>query len=304
MNNTSNRNMNKQRNKSVDNPSPPTIPPSLFIDEDSENNSISYAPKLVTGRKSRSLREQYIRTGSEFDTAYIRSHGIQEWLYDVSFFKEIGKGSQSTAYHIVKDGIDYILRKTVGTTNVSVLENEISIYESLEKSPYITKLLYAEIPNIRAHTIESYFIFSYIPGSSLSAYLSTKPVLTYKDASDIASQLLTAINSIHKKGIIHRDIKPENIYRDTSGGLYLFDFGISCFIQNGCLSDSFVGTRKYAHPNITYAFTIKKEPMFKYTPYHDTYAIGEIISMDIAPLVDDIADRRKVLELARRIKHT
>ncbi len=282
-------------------PSPPTVPPSLLIEDESENNFISFSPKLFMYNKQRTIREKYIRKGSKFDITAIKTNGIQDWLKDIKEFKEIGRGSQSIAYHIMKDGIPYIFRKTI-CTDITTLENEIAMYELLEKSPYITKLLYADIPNNITHTMESYFIFSYIPGSSLSAYFSTKPSLTFKDAAEIATQLLTMIDDIHKKGVVHRDIKPENIYRDTSGRLYLFDFGISCFIREGCLSDSFVGTRKYAHPNITHAFTVRKEPIFKYTPYHDKYAVGEIISADVAPLVKGMKEWRDVIELANSIK--
>jgi serine/threonine protein kinase len=41
------------------------------------------------------------------------------------------------------------------------------------------------------------------------------------------AEVLTAIDEIHKNGVIHRDIKPENILIDQYGHAKLSDFGLA-----------------------------------------------------------------------------
>jgi len=41
------------------------------------------------------------------------------------------------------------------------------------------------------------------------------------------AEVLTAIDEIHKNGVIHRDIKPENILIDENGHAKLSDFGLA-----------------------------------------------------------------------------
>jgi serine/threonine protein kinase len=41
------------------------------------------------------------------------------------------------------------------------------------------------------------------------------------------AEVLTAIDEIHKNGVIHRDIKPENILIDQDGHARLSDFGLA-----------------------------------------------------------------------------
>ena len=44
--------------------------------------------------------------------------------------------------------------------------------------------------------------------------------------------MFTALNAIHREGIIHRDIKPPNIMRKNDGGYKLIDFGTMCELNN------------------------------------------------------------------------
>lgn len=48
----------------------------------------------------------------------------------------------------------------------------------------------------------------------------------------IMHQLLTAVHSLHKMGIVHRDIKPENLFMDDSQDMVLGDYGFATFVKN------------------------------------------------------------------------
>ena len=56
-----------------------------------------------------------------------------------------------------------------------------------------------------------YIAMELLEGGDLYDYITKIKSFTEKDAAIIMSQLLSAVNYLHSKGIVHRDIKPENI---------------------------------------------------------------------------------------------
>lgn len=72
-------------------------------------------------------------------------------------------------------------------------------------------------------------------GRDLTYYLKQFRKFSLKCVLNIADQLLTILENVHKRNILHRDIKPENVLvgRDNETHiLYLVDFGISKFYRD------------------------------------------------------------------------
>jgi serine/threonine protein kinase len=71
-------------------------------------------------------------------------------------------------------------------------------------------------------------------------------------AKEFFKQIVQAILSIHKLGVLHRDIKDENILVDMSTNqLFIIDFGAGAFVDNNNqnkLFKDFHGTRVYSPP--------------------------------------------------------
>lgn len=71
------------------------------------------------------------------------------------------------------------------------------------------------------------------------------------------TQLINAIEFIHKKGIAHRDIKPENLVLDRNGNLKLTDFGLATvFLKKTGLRKRCAeacGSPPYAAPEVTFS---------------------------------------------------
>jgi serine/threonine-protein kinase len=68
----------------------------------------------------------------------------------------------------------------------------------------------------------------------------------------ILDQLVAAVASLHEAGIIHRDIKPSNVLVDTSGNVWLSDFGLARELEDAGVSrtgaGAEIGTHGYMSP--------------------------------------------------------
>jgi tetratricopeptide (TPR) repeat protein len=71
-----------------------------------------------------------------------------------------------------------------------------------------------------------FYVMPYVDGESLRCRLDREKQLPIEDAVRIASEVASALEAAHRRGVVHRDIKPENILlRD--GTAVVADFGIA-----------------------------------------------------------------------------
>ncbi len=72
-----------------------------------------------------------------------------------------------------------------------------------------------------------YLVMEYVEGCSLKEYIEKNGRLAVVLATDIASQILDALQHAHDHNVIHRDIKPHNILLDQNMQVKVTDFGIA-----------------------------------------------------------------------------
>jgi len=125
------------------------------------------------------------------------------------------------------------------------INREIAILKKLRHKNIIQ--LYETIRSNR----NIYLIMEYIDGKDLFEYISQKKRLDETTASSFYLQLISAIEYIHKKGVVHRDIKPENILLDKyHENITLVDFGLSNLYKHGNQISTACGSPCYASPEV------------------------------------------------------
>ena len=119
-----------------------------------------------------------------------------------------------------------------------------AVYEKLMGvcSPYLPAVEFVEQEKDTVRVLEEF-----IQGDTLSDLLKYNPLST-EQAVLITRQLCTALDELHRLGIVHRDIKPENIILRGNEAV-LIDFDASRLQKKEGSSDTrIMGTAGYAAP--------------------------------------------------------
>jgi hypothetical protein len=95
----------------------------------------------------------------------------------------------------------------------------------------------------------SFFAMEFLPGESLGDVLRSNRVLSFKEISDYATKICSALDYAHDHGVVHRDIKPANILIDKIGEPKITDFGVAKLTStNLTRTGTVVGTPSYMSP--------------------------------------------------------
>jgi serine/threonine-protein kinase len=94
----------------------------------------------------------------------------------------------------------------------------------------LASLDHPNLPHVIDHFAEEgfeYLVMNYVEGRSLSEIVEDGQTgLGESQVLDWADQLLSALDYIHRYGVIHRDVKPSNIRLTPDGKIFLVDFGL------------------------------------------------------------------------------
>ncbi len=94
-----------------------------------------------------------------------------------------------------------------------------------------------------------YLVMELIEGESLASRLHRIGRLPAEEVHRIGGELLAALATAHRGGIIHRDVKPANILLDGTGRVKLTDFGIASIADSELThTGDVIGTPAYMAP--------------------------------------------------------
>ena len=132
------------------------------------------------------------------------------------------------------------------------------------------------------------------PGQSAISTATTNRGLYFRSVAQIGMQTASALSYAHSRGIIHRDIKPGNLILDTTGNVWVTDFGLAKTGDSGMThTGDILGTVRYMSPE-RFRGQCRRAPP-------DVYALGmtlyELLTLKAAHAT---GDRLKLIELIRQ----
>ncbi len=113
-----------------------------------------------------------------------------------------------------------------------------------------------------------YLVMRFVEGGDLRRLLDAEAPLEPERAVAICSQVASALDAAHARGLVHRDVKPSNVLLDGDGHAYLADFGLTGSLgeDGGAPPLVFLGTPAYVAPE-----QIRGEPV---DGRADLYSLG------------------------------
>jgi len=194
--------------------------------------------------------------------------------------RELGAGGMGVVYEIEHVRLK---KRYVAKVIHDQIKNEDGAAKRMEREAQVLAAI--SHPNIvQVHDVGttqdgvSYFVMEKLEGVDLRSTM--KHGLTRIRAIEIVTDVLDALEYVHRRGIVHRDIKPENIFlseQPTGTVTKVLDFGIvHIFDSDGRVSQGritktggFVGTLYYAAPE-----QMQGKPA---GPPNDIYAAGLVL---------------------------
>lgn len=158
-----------------------------------------------------------------------------------------GRGRYGCVYSAYDQQLDAVI--AIKVLDPSLSQNENTLADFKNELLLVRQLSHPNIIRVHEyyqHDDIHFLTMDWIEGCSLEEVIASQSLST-EQIHDIIEQLLSGLAFAQQAGVTHKDIKPENIMLDTSGRLYIADFGLSVLNKESA-SASVLGTPYYAPP--------------------------------------------------------
>ncbi|KAK4048950.1 Calcium/calmodulin-dependent protein kinase type I [Microbotryomycetes sp. JL201] len=203
------------------------------------------SPRMSFGRFGNAFRTQHSQLTTPNCILSISLNG-----------KTLGQGTYAVVREVVsiETGKYYackVISKRLMKGHEKMIINEIKVMEGISKGhPNILTLVdYFETVN------SLYIVTDLCKGGELFARICEKRYFRENDAAKLVQTICSAVEYLHKKGVVHRDLKPENLLfesQDEDSKLMVADFGLSKIVDENTYStlSTTCGTPAYMAPEI------------------------------------------------------
>uniref|UniRef100_A0A8C6KL00 non-specific serine/threonine protein kinase n=1 Tax=Nothobranchius furzeri TaxID=105023 RepID=A0A8C6KL00_NOTFU len=148
------------------------------------------------------------------------------------------------------------------------------VLRNLKREPRIHQMVRHPHIVVLLETLETensyYLVMELCAGGDLMDRVCDKRRLEEREVRRYTRQILSAVDHLHKHGIVHRDLKIENFLLDEHNNIKIVDFGLSNTLKPDSLSPELLGTQcgspAYAAPELL--------AHKKYGPKVDVWSIG------------------------------
>jgi serine/threonine-protein kinase len=149
-------------------------------------------------------------------------------LGQYEILEEIGRGGMGVVYKGYQPSLNRHVAIKVLPAHLTVSKELVQRF--LREATTAGRLHHPNIVTIYdvAQQDSTYYIaMEYVDGKSLKQMIQESGSLPLETVAKVLTQVTSALDYAHKRGIIHRDIKPSNVLFDSTGRPILVDFGIA-----------------------------------------------------------------------------
>ncbi len=165
--------------------------------------------------------------------------------------RELGRGGMGVVYLARQRSLNR--RVAIKVLRPSGRDSSSLLLRFRDEAQHLARLRHPHIVSI--HEVgeadgEPFFTMDYIEGEPLSAEIA-RGAMSPTRAVSLIKQVAAAIQHAHQQGIVHRDLKPANVLIDSTGHVFVTDFGLARNLSsdsNLTQSNEMLGTPQYMSP--------------------------------------------------------
>ncbi|MFO0923673.1 MAG: serine/threonine-protein kinase [Pirellulales bacterium] len=209
------------------------------------------------------------RTAVSMPRLEFGSEGEPKHLGDFQLLREVGRGGMGVVYEAIQESLGRRVALKLLPLAAMFSANQVARFRNEVQAAAM--LQHPNIVPVYAVGVEKgihFYAMPFIEGQSLEEVVSQ---LRYAAPPGVSTRWLQrtilsdgklapllklgidaaeAIQAAHEVGIVHRDIKPSNLLLDSSGQIFVADFGLARMESDGSLTKTgdLIGTVRYMSP--------------------------------------------------------
>ena len=193
-----------------------------------------------------------------------------EGRYEIE--RELGQGGMAAVY--LAHDVALHRRVAIKVMSPAVLMERGTIGRFKQEAITIAALKHPHIVTVHGvehHDQLHFFVLDFIEGGSLEDVIRRTGALPVPVVGAWLTQVASALEYAHRRGVVHRDVKPANILLDAEGDAVVTDFGIAKVAEKPgfTVTGSTVGTPTYMSPEQCLGKAV--------TGASDQYALGVVV---------------------------